>query len=53
MKWVPKHLKESKLRLEKVQTKPMAVGLFINVTSVIHLTIGFMTAHTCKQYGNV
>lgn len=44
-----KHLRESKFGLERVQTKPMAVRLFIDATSIVHLTIGFMIAHTSKQ----
>jgi hypothetical protein len=49
MKWVPKHLREPELRLEKVQTEPMALRLFIGATSVIHPTIRFTTTYTSKQ----
>jgi hypothetical protein len=49
MKWVPKHLRESKFKLEKVQIEPMVVRLFTNVTFVIHPTIGFTTTHISKQ----
>jgi len=48
MKWVPKHLRELELRLERVQTKLMVIKLFIGATSVVHLTIGFTIAHTGK-----
>jgi hypothetical protein len=43
MKWVPKHLKELKFKLESVQIEPMAIRLFTNATFVVHPTIGFMT----------
>jgi hypothetical protein len=49
MKWAPKHLRESKLSLEKVQTKPMVIKLFINGTFAIHLTIRLTIAHIGKQ----
>jgi hypothetical protein len=49
MKWAPKHVRESELNLEKVQTEPMAIKLFINVTFVVHLTIRFTIAHIGKQ----
>jgi hypothetical protein len=49
MKWVPKHLRESELRLERVQTKLMVIKLFTDVTYVVHLTIGFKIAHTGKS----
>lgn len=49
MKWVPKPFKEPKLKLEKVQIKPMAIRLFIDATSVFHPTIGFTTAHIGRQ----
>jgi hypothetical protein len=48
MKWVSKHLRESELRFKRVQTKLMAIKLFIGATFIVHLTIGFMIAHMGK-----
>lgn len=49
MKWVPKHLREPELRLEKNQIELMAISLFIDATSIMHSTIGFTITHTSKQ----
>jgi hypothetical protein len=49
MKWLPKQLRESKFKLERVQIEPIAIRLFTNATFVLHPTIGLTTTHIGKQ----